>query len=168
MRLYTVHHRPNVDERAATTDPDVVFVKEGFCWPALFVPLLWLVYRKQVWGLLAFLAVTAILSAATFVSGLDAITTSLLSVALSLYIAAQANDWRRWRLAADGYALVTVVGANNLRRAEEVYFYDRWQAQPIPGPVVPVVGPAQNFAPLPTRRPPASRLTPFATPFDPA
>ena len=155
MRLYTVHHRPDSD----ALDPDVVFVKEGFCWPALFVPLLWLIYRKQVWGLLAYLAVTAIVSGATLILGLDTITTMLLSVVLSLYVAAQANDWRRWRLGAQGYELVTVVAANNIHRAEEIFFRGRWQdqsnrrAEPS----------AQKFTPLPT-----SRLTPFATPFDPA
>ena len=153
MRLYTVHHRPDSD----ALDPDVVFVKEGFCWPALFVPLLWLIYRKQVWGLLAYLAVTAILSGATLILGLDTITTMLLSVVLSLYVAAQANDWRRWRLGAQGYELVTVVAAKNLSQAERIFFLHEWQGDDD----ALIASPAKTFVPLP-----ASSLTPFATPFD--
>ena len=156
MRLYTVQHRPNGD---IGDDPDVVLIKEGFCWPALFVPFLWLLYRGQLWGLLAYLGLTAGLSAVAYTVGLDEISLLLLSLVLSLLAAAQANDWRRWRLSAKGYELVTVVAAGNLRRAEEIFFRGRWQdqsnrrAEPS----------AQKFMPLPT-----SRLTPFATPFDPA
>ena len=159
MRLYTVQHRPNGD---IGDDPDVVLIKEGFCWPALFVPFLWLLYRGQLWGLLAYLGLTAGLSAVAYTVGLDEISLLLLSLVLSLLAAAQANDWRRWRLCAKGYELVTVVAAGNLRRAEEIFFHQRWQGPEAASKTIPT--------PLPTLLPtplPASALTPFATPFDP-
>ena len=151
MRLYTVQHRPNGD---ISGDPDVVLIKEGFCWPALFIPLLWLLYRGQFWGLLAYLGLTVGLSAVAYGAGLNETAVLLLLLALSLLVAAQANDWRRWRLSAKGYELVTVVAAGNLRRAEEIFFYHHWED--------PNAAPAAAAVPLP-----ASALTPFATPFDP-
>lgn len=153
MRLYTVQHRPN----AGDVDPDIVLIKEGFCWPALFMPLLWLLYHRQFWGLLAYLALSGVLSVLTWGVGMDNITALALSVVLSLAVAAQANDWRRWRLGAGGYQLASVVAAGNLRQAEVIFFHTRWRNTET-APATP----ARPFAPLP-----ASGLTPFATPFDP-
>lgn len=158
MRLYTVQHRPGPRDTAVDLDPDVVLIKEGFCWPALFVPLLWLLYRRQFWGLLAYLGLVGVLSALTFAVGMDEITAFLLSLVLSLAMAAQANDWRRWRLAARGYELASVVAADNLAEAEAIYFHTRWQGRE--NERAPTSPP--RFAPLR-----ASGLTPFATPFDP-
>jgi hypothetical protein len=161
MRLYTVQLRPGPADRRnggeEAADPDVVLIKEGFCWPALFMPLLWLLYRGQFWGLLAYLGLVGLFSALTFAVGLDALTALVLSLVLSLFMAAQANDWRRWRLSARGYQLASVVAAGSLRQAETIFFHTRWQ-----GPERPPARRAQAAQPLP-----ASGLTPFATPFDP-
>ena len=161
MRLYTVQRRPGSASRrnngGGAMDPDVVLIKEGFCWPALFLPLLWLLYRRQFWGLLAYLGLSGTLSALTFGVGMDNVAALLLSLVLSLFVAAQANDWRRWRLGARGYELASVVAAGSLQQAEEIFFRTRWR-DPETAPAQPV----QRFAPLR-----ASGLTPFATPFDP-
>ncbi|MBC8241604.1 MAG: DUF2628 domain-containing protein [Alphaproteobacteria bacterium] len=166
MRLYTVQYRPFAancgNGGGEALDPDVVLIKEGFCWPALFAPLLWLLYRRQFWGLLAYLVLSAILSAVFYGVGLDYITVSLLILMLSLAVAAQANDWRRWRLGAGGYNLVSVVAAGSLREAETIFFHTRWQNLANQSPRATVQATAASFAPLP-----ASGLTPFATPFDP-
>ena len=158
MRLYTVQHRPHgATGRAETLDPDVVLVKEGFCWPALFIPIIWMLYRKQVWGLLAYLLLMVSLSVLIYFVGLGESATLLLSLVLALLVAAQANDWRRWRLSARGYELVTVVAGGSLRQAEEIFFRQHWRDRDTESQV-----PAQPTVPLP-----ASALTPFATPFDP-
>ena len=156
MRLYTVQHRPGSAAADTEFGPDVVLIKEGFCWPALFVPLLWLLYRLQFWGLFAYVLATIVLSAAVKVSGMDPMTGLALSLVLSVLVAAVANDWRRWRLGARGHELVTVVAAPNLAHAEEIFFRDVWQFDGAPAE------PKKPYTPLP-----ASGLTPFATPFDP-
>ena len=120
MRHYTVQQRQDWD---TGTDPDVVLIKEGFCWPALCVPLLWLIYRLLLLGLLAYLSATAILSAAVKYTGMEPLLGLLLSVVLSLLVASLANDWRRWRLAAKGYELVAIAAAANLRQAETKFFH---------------------------------------------
>ncbi|MBT4491087.1 MAG: DUF2628 domain-containing protein [Rhodospirillaceae bacterium] len=154
MRLYSVHHRPGERD---VTDPDVVLVKEGFCWPALFLPLVWLLYRMQFWGLLAYLLLTGLLTVAVTLSGMDDLTGLALSLVLSLLVASLANDWRSWRLSAKGYELVTVVAAKNLSQAERIFFLHEWQGDDD----ALIASPAKTFVPLP-----ASSLTPFATPFD--
>ena len=155
MRHYTVQLRQDWD---TGTDPDVVLIKEGFCWPALFVPLLWLIYRLQFLGLVAYLSATASLSAAVKYTGMEPLLGLLLSIVLSLLVASLANDWRRWRLAAKGYDLVAIAAASNLRQAEHKFFHYDWLSAR-----------SANNEEAKTGDPmPASALTPFATPFDPA
>jgi hypothetical protein len=153
MHLYTVQYREQDGG-----DPDVVLVKEGFCWPALFLPLIWLLYRLQFWGLAAYALATGLLSGLVAFVGLDPVTGLLLSLVLSLLVAAVANDWRRWRLAAKGYELMTVIAAGNLAQAEEIFFHQIWRRDA----ATSAPPETQPFTPLP-----ASGLTPFATPFDP-
>ena len=156
MRLYTVQYRAN-ESGSEGTEPDVVLVKEGFCWPALFLPLLWLIYRLQYLGLIAYLLATGLLSGLVAFVGLDTVTGLLLSVVLSLLVAGLANDWRRWRLAAKGYELMTVVAAADPAHAEAIFFHQIWRRDEAPSAVAEA-----PFMPMP-----ASGLTPFATPFDP-
>jgi len=166
MRLYTVQHRPlaanPLSGGAEAMDPDVILIKEGFCWPALFMPVLWPLYHRQLWGLLAYLALLGVLSTVTYIVGMDYITVSILTLVLSLVVAAQANDCRRWRLGARGYELALVVAAGNLRQAEEVFFRTRWPGLDTQAAWATAQPAARFFTPLP-----ASGLTPFATPFDP-
>ena len=153
MNHYTVQQRPiqNVD-----ADPDVVFIKEGFCWPAFVAPPLWLIYRMQILGLLVYLSVTTVLSAAVLYSVVDSLTGLFLTVILSFLVASLANDWRRWRLTTIGYQLVTITVANNLRHAEEKFFHSNWPNTN-----------SFNDQEAKSKNPmPASKLTPFATPFD--
>ena len=153
MNHYTVQQR---SIQNAETDPDVILIKEGFCWPALVAPPLWLIYRLQILGLLVYLSVITVLSTAVIYSVVDPLTGLLLVVVLSFLVASLANDWRRWRLTTIGYQLVAIAVANNLRHAEEKFFHSNW---PNTNSV--------NDREVKTKKPmPASTLTPFATPFD--
>ena len=153
MNHYTVQQRP---VQNAGSDPDVVLIKEGFCWPAFLAPPLWLIYRLQILGLLVYLFMTAVLSTAVIYSLVDPLTGLLLAIVLSFLVASLANDWRRWRLTAIGYQLVAITVANNLRQAEEKFFYNNW-------PNTNSVSDREAKTEYPM---PASSLTPFATPFD--
>jgi len=155
MNYYTVQKRPFKNE---DTDPDVVLIKEGFCWLAFIAPPLWLIFRLQILGLLAYLSVTAVLSTAVIYSLVNSLTGLLLAVVLSLLVGSLANDWRRWRLATKGYQLVDITVAKNQRQAEEIFFYHDWAK------TKPVTYSEENTK----HSMPASKLTPFATPFDPA
>ncbi|HZD25585.1 MAG TPA: DUF2628 domain-containing protein [Alphaproteobacteria bacterium] len=153
MRIYTVHSRPV--PRGA--DPDFVLVKEGFNWPALFVPLLWGLVRGQWLGLIAYLALAALLGVVARLMGLGELGDTALGLLFALFVAAEANDWRRWRLAAAGYRLVDLAQGRNLEEAEAAWLQRQAAAEPA--------------EPAPRETPPAprpSRLAPFASPFDPA
>lgn len=128
MRIYTVHERAS----PPGSDPDVVLVKEGFCWPALLLPPVWLVWHRQWLGLVVYfvgaLAVALLTELMTPVGG------SALGFCYAVLVGASANDWRRARLSAQGYRLETVVAAGSLAEAEGRYLRERPEGRPEPPP----------------------------------
>lgn len=104
MRLYTVHLGPPSD-----TGRDVVFVKEGFSWPAFLFTFFWALF-KGLW-LTAIFIFTAqvLLGAVTFSAGLAPEADTAASLALLVLIGAFGNDLQRFELARRGYDQVGVV-----------------------------------------------------------
>lgn len=121
MRFYTVHLRP----ARPAEDPDVVLVKEGFSWPALFVTVLWAIWHQLWLGLVLYIVVALALGAAAAVLELSDEAGMLLALAYAVLVAAHANDWRRRSLARRGYRFDAVVAARNRAEAEHRYFTDR-------------------------------------------
>lgn len=124
-RIYTVMDRTV----PAGDDPDVVLVKEGFCWPALVIPVIWMLFRGQWLGLLAYATLGLALASAGALFGLHEMLQSTLAFGLNVIVAATANDWRRWRLEAAGYVLRGVVAAPDQAQAEERLFAGGWLAE---------------------------------------
>lgn len=115
MRLYTVHLK---DEPPAGGDPPAFeLVKDGFCWPALFVPLLWGIWRGQWTGLLAYLLVVLATSTLTVMAGPGEAAEVALGIGLALLTGFSANDWRRWRLRRMGYRDLGAVAAADAEQA---------------------------------------------------
>ena len=117
MRVYTVHENP-----AYVDDRRIVLVKEGFCWPAFFFTMVWAIYRRVWLGLGVYVIGLVVMAAleASFASDQGAIY--LLNVAFALFVAAEANDWRRRSLGKRGYKEVAVVIGEALEDAERRYF----------------------------------------------
>jgi len=157
MTLYTVH-APRGPEGAAPDPAGLVFVKDGFCWPALFIPLVWLVWRR-LWLVLLFYVVGAL--ALSTVSGLAGGTASLLVMLLfALWFALEANGLRRWTLERTGRPIVGVVEGETLLAAER-----RWFAA-ADGPP-PAVRPAASPRPAPSAPPSATAAAKISPPPPP-
>ena len=160
MTLYTVLAPP---ESADDSPPDplgFVLIKDGFCWPALFVPELWLIFRRM-WLILAlYVAVgLALIIAAEEIGGILPVLVILLARFL---FAIEANGLRRWTLEGSGFRLVDVVEAANQADADARFFGDgRLSAVLLPdGPPSPptAVLPSQP-APEPPALPPSNSST---------
>jgi hypothetical protein len=123
MALYTVYAPP---PEAGATAPDplrFVFVKDGFCWPALFVPELWLLFRRMWLVFLVYLAASAAVSIVGAQAG-GPLPWAVL-ILMHLLFALEANALRRWKLSSAGY---TFVGVANGRRSEaEIRFFSQWE-----------------------------------------
>ncbi len=165
MAIYTVLAPPPADGGAP--DPTrFVFVKEGFCWPALIIPELWLLFRTMWLVFLAFLAVSlAFIYAAGQVGDM---LSGVVLVLARLLFALEANGLRRWTLERRGYRLVGVVQGRNAREAEIAFTYG-WQARGEATNADPTPPPKPPSAPPPTaiqgpKRPVVPRALPKAAP----
>jgi hypothetical protein len=116
MRIYTVQRRL----APPGAEADVVLVPEGFCWSAALLPPVWLVWHRQWLGLAAWLAGGIVLGAAAAFA--DSLTEAAVSLGYAVLVGTSANDWRCWRLAAEGYRLEEVIAASSLEEAETRYF----------------------------------------------
>jgi len=107
MRVYTVHIRHSADR----LNRDAVLVKEGFCWPAFFVNVLWALWHRMWLAAILFLVATVAVSGIGQALDIDPMTGAALDLAMALLIGAFANDLRRRSLARSGYDFTGVVAA---------------------------------------------------------
>ena len=126
MRVYTVHAPPphglGLDEEARR----IAFVKEGFCWPALLFPIIWLIYRRM-WIVLAFyIAASVGLTVLSTVPLVAPKLTTGIALLFAFWLAIEANGLRRWTLARRGWREVGVAAGRDLGEAEQSFFR-RWQ-----------------------------------------
>ena len=130
MTLYTVLAPPT----PADTTPDpvrLVFVKEGFCWPALLFPIIWLIFRRM-WLVLA-LYVALGVGLIVLARNVDAGIPITLYVLLRLLFAIEGNGLRRFTLEGAGYHLIDLVEGRRLIEAELRYFHSRpIEESPVP------------------------------------
>jgi hypothetical protein len=122
MKSYTVHRkRRTIGQPNAEADA-TVFVREGFSWPALLVPLLWAVYHRLWLVLLGYVVVAVggnvLIAAAGFPSEVNFVA----SAAIQVLFAAEACDLRRWTLARRGFEVAALIVAKNEIEAESRYF----------------------------------------------
>jgi hypothetical protein len=122
LRVYTVHHRQEASGSLIGLAEDAILVKEGFSWPAFFVPLIWLVY-KRMWIVLAFY-IAATVALMVFAQGAVVPDSAIFvgSFALNLILGLQGNDLYRWTLGRRRYREQAVVIGRNLVAAEQRYF----------------------------------------------
>lgn len=161
MAVYSVYEPPKPPADLALRAERLAFVKEGFSWPALLVPALWLIYQRMWIELIVFLAIFAVLP---FAFGLDRQNEELagwISFALVMLFAFEANDLRNASLERRGYSLAGVAMGSG-RIEAELDFFRHWlpEQQAKPGAAESVQAPVPAPAPEPRREvtppPPAS------------
>jgi Protein of unknown function (DUF2628) len=123
MALYTIH-APRKADGAAASPAELVFVKEGFCWPALIIPLIWTLYRRLWLMVLLLLAAVFLLVLLREAGGAVASVVYLLG---RILYGLEANGLRRWTLERNGHTLVGVVEGRNVEEAERRFFTE-WHA----------------------------------------
>ena len=128
MTVFSVYEpaneAPDIEARADALQ----FVKEGFSWPAFFVPALWLIYCRM-WIELALFVV--IFVALQWAFGMDRPWQDLLGwtlLALFALFAFEANDLRGAALERNGYRLIGVAEGRN-RTDAELSFFETWLPQ---------------------------------------
>ncbi len=118
MRIYSVHMR----RQSLDPDRDMVLVKEGFSWPALFFSVFWALWCRLWWVALGLVVVNVVVSAVLTVLGADPVSEAAISFGMAILFALLANDLKRWTLARRGFRQVGVVAATNAETAEHRFF----------------------------------------------
>lgn len=153
MAIYSVLLPPG-SRTEAPVEADLeraVFVKEGFCWPALFFSAIWSLWHRLWLVLIGYLVIVLMLEATSrLVGGIAPGVTGLL---FALLFALEANGLRRWTLERRGWQPVAMVEGSN-REAAEVRFFaglaGRDAARP---PVSPSPVPPSPARPAPASAP---------------
>ncbi len=116
MAAYTVHAPPDGDPER------IRLVKEGFCWPALFFPALWLLWHRMWIPFVLYL----VYAAALYGLGTAFPDAPIGFVALlgAVLLALEANNLRRWSLARRGWSELGGTFGRTLDEAEMRYFKD--------------------------------------------
>jgi hypothetical protein len=104
MRVWLVHGRPSSGRKG----PKVVMLRDGFCWPALLVPTLWLLSR----GLVALALLHAALVVALGVA-LPAAAAPFALAGLQVFLGFEARNLQGWWLRLRGFRQEAVVVARD-------------------------------------------------------
>lgn len=145
MPVFTVHQPAGLTGRGERAADQVVFVKDGFGWPALFVPVLWLVYHGMWLILIGYVLIATGLEAAGWMLGNGSLVPFVLGAAFTLFFAFEANELRRWHLSRKGYQLVGVTVARNRTECER-RFFETWLERGAPPPPPPRPAPVRPAA----------------------
>lgn len=137
MTTYTIHHPAQTAAEILHRSDDVEFVKDGFCWPALFVPFIWLIYRRLWIAMLGYVALVILVSAVGAVLSLSENVTTLIGASVNILMGFEANNLRRWTLRRHAYRDVGVAIAKSQTDAEMRYFQDLIDMPAQVEPVVP-------------------------------
>jgi hypothetical protein len=116
MRAYTVHAPPG--EPAAPEK--FAFVKDGISWPALFVPILWILWHRLWLALIGYIIFVLAIAWTELLVGEDA--AAVLAILGAILFALEANNIRRLALDRRGWRDVGSTFGQNLDEAEMRYF----------------------------------------------
>ncbi len=148
MTLYSIYEPGDEQSDLDARADRVAFVKDGFSWPALFFPALWLIFHRMWIELIVLLIAFAALQW-LYVSSVDGrAVLELAGFALVLLFAFEANDLRGFALARRGYQLIGVAMGED-REMAELSFFRSWLPRQS-GPKAPEGGKPRP-APGPTR-----------------
>ena len=122
MRAYTVHAPPEQDE-----DPERFrFVKDGISWPALFIPVLWILWHRLWLALIGYVIFVLVVAWTGRLANEDA--AAVVAILGGILFALEANNIRRLSLHQRGWQ---DLGASfgESREEAEIRFFQNWIAR---------------------------------------
>lgn len=121
MTIYTVHAAPASAPGGADEAERMIFVKDGFCWPAFLIPVIWMLYRR-LWVALCLYALFAV-GLEIVGRTLGAPTATALGLLGALYLGVEGSTLRRWSLARRRFVERGVAEGRSLEEAEMRFFH---------------------------------------------
>jgi hypothetical protein len=142
VTVYSVYEPPVPETDVIARADRLAFVREGFSWAALLVPLVWLLYHRMWIEFVVLILVYVGLQLAFGGNAQGQALTAWAGLAISVLFAFEANDLRTASLERRGYRLAGVVSGRDRVDAERAFFV-RW---------LPEQERTQPVTPLPPRR----------------
>ncbi|NRG16667.1 DUF2628 domain-containing protein [Rhizobiales bacterium] len=137
MTIYAVLTPPDASPAAFTeSDADhTLFIKDGFCWPALFIPMIWTLWHRLWLVFLGYLAIAVAIEGLSFALGGPAVGIS--AALFALLFAFEANNLRRWTMERRGWNFAGAIAAGDRDEAEVRFFagYLDQPGTPAPGTI---------------------------------
>jgi hypothetical protein len=122
VAAYSVYEPPKEAPDLFERADKLAFVKEGFSWPALVVPLLWLIYHRMWIEFILLLVVYVALQAAFGTEPQGQAIATWASLAVGVLFAFEANDLRTLALERRGYRFAGVAIGRDRTEAERTFF----------------------------------------------
>jgi predicted membrane chloride channel (bestrophin family) len=117
MRLYSVYQSPE-----ARGDQDLIFIKDGFCWPVLVLPFIWPAWRGLWLVAISVVVLLIVVSGAVQAGWLAPLTGSVIEVVIALIMGFEGNNLRRWTKSRRGWREIGMVSGRRLADAERAFF----------------------------------------------
>jgi hypothetical protein len=116
-KVYTAHVRGR-----GRADSDIVFVKDGFSWPAFFFTVLWALWHRLWLFALIVLAGGSAIGLVGDLLELDPLTDAAIGLAWAVLVGYEANDARRRALSRRDFDFEDIVLGQDLSQAEHRFF----------------------------------------------
>jgi len=129
MKSYVVFAPPPARKAGVPDALRFLFVKDGFSWPALFFPFLWMLSRRLFLAAALYIVLAAALVALSDILGSPALAAL---VALRLALGFLGNDLRRYFLGRRGYVEIGM----SRDEAEIRFFMNRPADEPDAAPPI--------------------------------
>jgi hypothetical protein len=124
MRFYTVH-APSGDPQ-----PDrFAFVKDGFSWPAFFVPILWILWHRMWLTLIGYIIFVLVIAWIGRLAGDPYVT--MAAIAGAIILGFEGNTIRRLSLENRGWRDIGESFGRNLEEAEARFFSGWSELSPV-------------------------------------
>lgn len=122
MNLYTVHYPQEAEGSLTGLAQDVVLVKDGFNWSALFLPTVWFLAKKMWLVFAIYLVIQAALITIVFWGNLPTEVLTITKITGNLILGFEGNNLYRWSLDRARYREHETIAARDIVAAEHRFF----------------------------------------------
>lgn len=122
MAFFEALQNSNKSHNGDYGNGNIVLVKDGFCWPALFFTPFWLIFRGMWLVLTLYIGLSLMFIAIQDAGYISSAAAFWVQVGLALLFAFEANFLRRWTMMRGNYKHVGVSLGDNLQEAEVNFF----------------------------------------------
>jgi len=122
MNLYTVHYRHEDENSLTGLAQEVVLVKDGFNWSALFLPSIWFLAKKMWLVFALYLLIQAIIIAIVILGEMPSEILTITKITGNIILGFEGNNLHRWNLERTRYRERETIAARDIVAAEHRFF----------------------------------------------